>query len=372
MVQISLPTTAAYGFTATVDFTGAPAATVTSWPAGMTFLTVPAEAESGPVTVTVVTQPVNNPLGLAAGDTAQVIFSVPTPAITSATAESPSGVACTIFAAGQPLTISGTGFGAAQGPSAVLLDGTPDSAVTWYPGPVGGSHETLTVTVPSDLAPGRHSLAVRTGGGTSNALGIETGPAASAGCGETAASPPTHATTSGGSGGAVSPQPPTAPSPSPSPSKPTPPATPPKTPPTSPNALTIAGPASLGVGGQAAYALMPASIGAIRWASSNPAIATVTAQGIVTAHHAGSVTLSAVSGDRSVAKSLQVLAAAPASGSGKPVSAPKTSSVRRQGPPAAEVLLGVLLLLAAMVLLLVVVRRRRSKQHAQVHEGQVS
>lgn len=371
-VAIDLPTTAAYGFTGTVQFAGTSARTIADWPAGSAYMSVPAGAESGPVTVTVITPPQDNTLGWVAGETAQASFTVPPPAVTSVAAQAATGTACTVFAVGETVTVIGTGFGNAQGSSAVLIDGNPDSAVGWYAAMVGGPHETLTVTLPSNIAAGRHTLAVRTGGGTSNAVPIETGPATSDGCGSTVASPPGTGSSAGGGSGsggrAPSPEAPPVPvggsttthtpAPAPTPS------------PSSPGPTIISGPASLGVGGQAAYALLPASTAAIHWDSSDPAIATVSSHGVVTAHHAGSVTLSAISGDHSAAKLLTVIAAAPGNGE----SAGKLSARAKptRGARVTDAMLaGVLLLLSAVVLLLVAVRRRRWRRN-QDRQGKVS
>ena len=110
-----------FGSTGTVTFNGT-AATATTWTAGSVVVTVPSAATTGNVVVTVASVPSNG-----------VPFTV-TPNITGLSAA--SGLV------GTSVTISGSGFGAAQGSSTVTFNGTAATATGW-------SATSVVVTVPS-------------------------------------------------------------------------------------------------------------------------------------------------------------------------------------------------------------------------------
>ena len=120
--------------TGTVAFNGA-IATPTAWSAASIIIPVPAGATTGNVVVTV---------GGAAS--AGVAFTVmPTPTVTSLTP--PSG------RVGTTMTIAGTNFSAAEGTSAVTVNGTTATPTTWsatsivIPVPAGATTGNVVVTV---------------------------------------------------------------------------------------------------------------------------------------------------------------------------------------------------------------------------------
>jgi hypothetical protein len=125
-----------------VSFNGAAATTLGNWSDTSITAQVPNGATTGPVTVT------------ANGMTSNgVTFTIGTPTIT--------GVSPTTGAAGVQVTVSGSGFGSAQGTGAVWLGSAPAAVVSW-------SDTQIVATVASNAMSG--SARVRQGGAWSNAV----------------------------------------------------------------------------------------------------------------------------------------------------------------------------------------------------------
>lgn len=125
-------------------------------------------------------------------------------------------------------------------------------------------------------------------------------------------------------------------------------------------ALSISGPATLSVGGGAAYSLLPSATSTISWFSSNPSVASVSQTGGVTAHKAGTVTISASSRGKSAAKTITVTPVPP---NGSVKSGQGNGSGNGGSPPPAHHKGGLpawlwwLLLVILLVLLLVILKR---------------
>ncbi len=358
VVAVVLPNAATFsGFTAVIQFPGAAAPiTLGQWASGDAYVTAPADAASGTVRLTIV-----NSAGSGMSGTATTQWTTPIPAITSVIARSNTGAVCDVFAGGQPLDVVGENFGAIQGHSAVLIDGVVDNAVTW-----GSS--SIQAVLPGGIAAGHHTVAVRTGGGHSNAVTIVTGSATSTGCGTTA-TPQGKGTSGGttapagsthGSGSATGPSLQT--------TRPTGSTATTTTQPSTPATLAISGPATLAVDGRGLYAVAPTRKD-VTWASSDPAVATVTDVGLVTAHSAGTATISAISGGQGATKTVKVTPTP------TKVTPSKPTSGRPSGPsgngsrtpvkghsPATSTIAGLLILLLVLLAALLFWLRRRPRR----------
>ncbi|MFZ0761144.1 MAG: IPT/TIG domain-containing protein [Candidatus Sulfotelmatobacter sp.] len=132
--------------TSTVTFNGT-SATPTSWSATSIVVPVPAGAMTGNVVVTVD--------GVSSAGVAFTVLQPP-----SISSVSPSSAA-----AGVPVTITGTNFGATQGTSTVTFNGTPATPTSWsatsivVPVPAGATTGNVVVTV-SNLASGGAAFTV--------------------------------------------------------------------------------------------------------------------------------------------------------------------------------------------------------------------
>ena len=131
----------------TVTFNGAAAASIVSWSNTQIVATVPSTVPggTGPVVVTVNSVPSN----------ATVLFTAFNPIISSLTPPSavPTGY----------VTVNGSGFGASQGASQALLNGTALSIGSW-------SDTAISVHLPSNATSG--PIAVSVGGFTSNSVQV--------------------------------------------------------------------------------------------------------------------------------------------------------------------------------------------------------
>ena len=140
-----------------VTFNGTPAGTANGWSATSITVLVPIGATSGPVVVTV---------GGMASNSVGFTVTPPPPGITS--------LSPTSGAVGTSVTLTGTNFGAAQGPSAVTFNGTPaGTANSW-------SATSITVLVPT--------------GATSGPVVVTVGGMASSGVAFTVVGPPPNIT----------------------------------------------------------------------------------------------------------------------------------------------------------------------------------
>jgi YD repeat-containing protein len=117
-------------------------AAIVSWSATQIVATVPANATTGPVTVSVNT----------VGSNTNQIFTMPNPVITS--------LSPTSGAVGTSVTINGSGFGASQGTSSVQLNGAATTVTSW-------SATQIVVTVPNTIS---GSMIVTEGGVASNGV----------------------------------------------------------------------------------------------------------------------------------------------------------------------------------------------------------
>ncbi len=128
--------------TSTVSFNGT-AATPTAWSPTSITTAVPAGASSGPVTVTVGTQPSNT-----------LLFTTASPPTLTAVSPGagPVGIA---------VTLTGTNFGSAQGASTVSFNGTAAMPIAW-------SATSITAPVPPGAASG--PVTVTVGGTASNGV----------------------------------------------------------------------------------------------------------------------------------------------------------------------------------------------------------
>lgn len=285
-----------------MTFNGVSAPLQGSASVGFLYPQVPPGATTGPLALHATW-----PDGSVSTYTSPTPWVVPAPGLVSATQVSSTGQACTVYAPGRPVVLTGTNFGSIYGPSdAVLVDGQPDPEVTWLSagsaasglGFAASPTEQITATLPAQIAPGRHIIAVRTAVGTTEPLTIETGPATSTGCDTTSSKPNTPTTLTHQ----------TQPSTPSTPSTPTTTSTP--TTPVTPNTLSITGPETLGGGGRGVYTMAPAQPRAT-WVSTDPSVATVTDAGVVTAHNAGTATISAISDGQTAEKTVKVTAPTP-------------------------------------------------------------
>ncbi len=366
---------------ASVTFRGVPASVEGSAAPGVGWLypEVPAGATTGPITLNITWSN-----GDVSAYTSPIPWVVPPPALVSVSQSGDTGEQCTVYAGGRPALLTGTNFGAVyDSDDAVLVDGHPDPEVTWLSsGNAAGivsslpasATEQITMTLPANIAPGRHTVAVRTATGTTVPLTIETGPATSTGCGTTPAPKSTSSDPStSSSSGTVTSSSTTASSETQgtTPSTQSTPSTP-STPNTSASStpLSIAGPSTLGVGGRGIYALRPTQTTHATWVSSDPTVATVTDAGLVTAHRAGSAVISAVSGGQAATKTVEVTQtptvakvtpSKPSSGS---PSGPSGNGSRTpvKGHPAATTLAGLLVLLLVLLAALLFWLRRRPRR----------
>ena len=115
---------------------------VVSWSATQIVATVPSNATTGPVTVTV----------SGTSSNTNVVFTMPNPAITSLSPNT--------GAVGTSVTVNGTGFGDTQGTSTVKLNGVVATVISW-------SATQIVVTVPNTIS---GSMIVTEGGVASSGV----------------------------------------------------------------------------------------------------------------------------------------------------------------------------------------------------------
>ena len=244
------------------------------------------------------------------------------------------------------ITVTGTDLARGGAGNAVLLDGTPVAAgdvLSWYK-----DGQEVEFRLPEGAGDGTYTVSVRTGGGTSNAVnttvtGLQTSAPASVPASGATASPvaapvlPANSTTASSDTAPVLPASSTTASSD-----------------TAHTALAIVGPAMVTVGGRGAYTLRPAETG-ITWASSDPAVAAINSDGVLTAAAAGAVTLSAVASDgRGAVRTVRIVASA------RGRAAAGRAGAEGTGVGRWPYLLALAVLLAALAVLLA--RRRRARR----------
>lgn len=141
--------------TSTVSFAGTAATSFTSWSATKIRVQVPAAATTGPLVVTV--------NGVSSAGTTFTVSPIPLPSIASLTPSSGR--------VGDPLTVAGANFGATQGSSTVTFNGTLALPTNWsgtsiaVPVPNGATTGPVVVTVAGQASNGQVFTVVGSGTG---------------------------------------------------------------------------------------------------------------------------------------------------------------------------------------------------------------